>query len=136
MPHGQAQLRHMATDGYFGNVGRKDMAAVLAPFHEDAIMEVIGHDVFFKGKPAIKAHFEEFLEAYDTIAVEILDCTVDESAQRMCTRFQIDLTSPNGDVHTMRNLNHFQLAENGQIHYVRIYMSDAPRGGFEDGNTA
>lgn len=136
MAHSKATLFDMATDGYFGNVGRKDMPAVLAPFDDDAIMEVIGRGVFFKGKAAIEAHFKEFLEAYDSIAVEIFDCTVDETEQRMCTRFKIDLTSPGGAVHTMVNLNHFQVSSDGLIDYVRIYMSDAPRDGFEDGNSA
>lgn len=136
MPYNRGELLDMATDGYFGNVGRKNVEAVLAPFHSDAVMEVIGRGVCFNGKAAIAAHFQEFLETYSTITVEIFDCTVDEVAQRMCTRFRIDLTTPDGSVHTMHNLNHFQVSPDGLITDVRIYMSDAPRGGFEDGNSA
>lgn len=136
MAYNRQQLFHMATDGYFGNVGRKDLNAVMAPFDVGAVMDVIGHDVVFSGKAAIHAHFEEFLETYTSIQVEILDCTVDEAEQRMCTRFRIDLTPQSGPVHTMFNLNHFQVSPAGLITHVRIYMSDAPRDGFQDGNSA
>lgn len=136
MPYDAKTLSHMATDGYFGNVGRKDIEAVMAPFAQNAVMEIIGKDVLFNGKRAIRAHFEDFLEAYKDIAVEIFDCTVDVEAQRMCTRFQIALTPASGEVHTMRNLNHFQVSPDGEITYVRIFMSDTPRDGFAQGNSA
>lgn len=126
----------MATDGYFGNVGRHDINAVMAPFSEDAVMTAVAQAIHYDGKNAIKAHFTEFLATYPRINVHILHAMADEVTQAAAIHFEIEMENTAGAVQRMRNANHFHFNANGQIAQVHIFMTGTPGDGFTAGNSA
>lgn len=126
----------MATDGYFGSVGRHDIAAVMAPFSEDAVMTAVAQAIHYEGKQAIKAHFTEFLETYPRIDVRILHAMADDVNQAASVHFEIEMENTAGAVQLMRNANHFHFNAKGEIAQVHIFMTGTPGAGFTAGNNA
>lgn len=136
MPLSHDQLITLSTDGYFGNVGKRDIEAVMQAFADTATMTVVGQAIHYPSKAAIRAHFVDFLNTYSRIDVTVLHAMADEQAQRAAVHFEIKLVTNAKPLQTMRNANHFKMNGDGKIEQVHIFMTGTPGDGFSAGNAA
>ncbi|SIN61194.1 SnoaL-like domain-containing protein [Parasphingorhabdus marina DSM 22363] len=129
-------LRKLAVDGYFGRVVARDMDGLMGNISPDATMAIPPLAIAFKGKEAIAAHFQEFLESYAPIDIDDFQTTADPENGTVAVRFHIALTSvADGSRTDMHNCNFFHCDAAGQIEKIVIYMSDLPTEGFAAGAT-
>lgn len=123
---GREELIEFATQTYFGNVDRKDMAATLACFHDEALFCVQTSFTRHAGKAEIARMFEDFFAAYETIVHRDFTCTVDEANGRIAACFTAELTSADGSVTTLHNTNFWRLRpgpDGPKFQEVYVYMS-------------
>ncbi|QLC22658.1 nuclear transport factor 2 family protein [Parasphingopyxis sp. CP4] len=136
MPLTREALINLAVDGYFGNVGRRDIAALLDNLADGVAMAVPSLGIRFRDKQAIADHFVDFLDAYSKVEVDDFAVTADIETQSVAVRFRITLTPSNGDEsREMRNCNFFEIDETGKIADITNYMSGQIEAGFHAGVT-
>ncbi|QLC25599.1 nuclear transport factor 2 family protein [Parasphingopyxis algicola] len=134
MPLSRNALIDLAVDGYFGNVGRRDIAALLGNMAEDVSMQVPSMGIRFADKQAIADHFDDFLDAYSAVSVDDFIVTADIENQSVAVRFRITLTpSDGGEPRVMRNCNFFEIDAAGRIRAITNYMSGQIEAGFHAG---
>ncbi|MEO1168618.1 MAG: nuclear transport factor 2 family protein [Pseudomonadota bacterium] len=127
-------LIDLAVDGYFGNVGRRDITALLGNMAEDVSMQVPSMGIRFADKQAIADHFDDFLGAYSTVTVDNFIVTADVENQSVAVRFRIRLTpSDGGEPRVMWNCNFFEIDPAGRIQAITNYMSGQIEAGFHAG---
>lgn len=119
---GRDALIKLATLDYFGNVDKKDMAATLACFHDEALFCVQTSFTRHSGKPAIKRMFEDFFASYDLIIHRDFVCTVDEANGRIAANFIAELTDADGQKTLLDNTNFWRIRD-GKFQEVYVYMS-------------
>jgi len=124
-----------ATKSYFAKVDAKDMDAVLACFHDEALFCVQTDFTRHAGKAEIRRMFEDFFAAYETIIHRDFVCTVDEANGRISASFVAELHDADGKVTLLHNTNFWRLrpaAHDGhegfdtpKFQEVYVYMSGA-----------
>ena len=124
-----------AVDGYFGRVARRDLEGVLANFTAASVMDVPTLGIGYRGKAAIRAHFEDFLAAYPSVRFAEFRPTADAAGRSVAVRFVVTLTGHDGETISMRNCNFFDLDADGRFDRVTIYTTAAPDAGFGAGAT-
>lgn len=115
-------LIDLAVNRYFANVDRKDMAATLACFHDNASMCVQTSFTRHDGKTEIERMFRDFFDANREIVHKDFTCTVDEKNGRIAASFEAVLTDHDGNVTRLFNTN-FWRVRGDRFHDVHIYMS-------------
>lgn len=125
----QADLVDTAVDGYFGSVARRDTARIASLIAEECVMRIVSAGIEYAGKPAILAHFDDFLGVYEQISFTDVRAMADAEAQQVAVRFTISLEG-DGDPIIMKNCNFFTLNDEGRFVLVEIYMSELPEKGF------
>lgn len=118
------ELITFATQTYFASVDRKDMAATLACFHDEALFTVQTSFTTHAGKAEIERMFVDFFGAWETIVHRDFTCTVDETNGRIAASFIADLTASDGSVTSLTNTNFWRLRD-GRFQEVHVYMSGA-----------
>lgn len=119
----RAQLIDLALQRYFANVDRKDMAAVLDCFHEEALFCVQTAHTRHSGKNEIRRMFEDFFAAWADILHKDFVCTVDEKNGRITASFEAVLTGHDGRKVNFFNTNFWRIRE-GKFQEVYVYFSD------------
>lgn len=119
----RAQLIDLALQRYFANVDRKDMAAVLDCFHEEALFCVQTAYTRHSGKNEIRRMFEDFFAAWADIVHKDFVCTVDEKNGRITASFEAVLTGHDGREVSFFNTNFWRIRE-GKFQEVYVYFSD------------
>lgn len=117
-------LVDLAIGRYFARVDAKDMAGVLACFHDEALLTVQTSFTRHAGKAAIERMFEDFFAAYETIVHKDFTCTVDAVNGRLAASFEAVLTDAAGGVTRLFNTNFWRIRE-GRFQEVYVYMSGA-----------
>lgn len=117
-------LIDLATRRYFAAVDRKDMAATLACFHDEALFTVQTSFTRHAGKPAIQRMFEDFFGGYAGIVHRDFVCTADAAHGRIAASFEAVLTGHDGAVTRLLNTNFWRVRE-GRFQEVYVYMSGA-----------
>ena len=120
----RAAVIELATKRYFGNVDAKDIEAILACFHEEALFCVQTDFTRHSGKAEIRRMFEDFLGAYEKIVHRDFNCTVDEANGRIAASFVAELTDADGSVTLLNNTNFWRIRD-GKFQEVYVYMSGA-----------
>lgn len=116
------QLFHFATQQYFANVDKKNMAAVLDCFHDEAILTVQTAFAVHAGKAVIERMFTDFFAAYDTIVHRDFTATIDETNGRIAASFVAELIDAEGRTTLLENTNFWRL-RGGKFQEVYVYMS-------------
>ncbi len=113
----------MIEEKYFANVRRKDLAATLACFCEDAVFTIQSAFSIHRGRDTgIKRMFENLFHNYATIVHSNFSHVVDVDQERCAARFDVELTAADGRKTNLSNCNvHF--FENGKFKRVYVYMS-------------
>lgn len=117
-------LIDLALNRYFASVDAKDMAAVLACFHETAHLTVQTSFTRHAGKAEIRRMFEDFFASYETIVHKDFTCTVDAAHGRISASFEAVLTAADGSVTRLFNTNFWRVRD-GKFQDVAVYMSGA-----------
>ncbi len=117
-------LTDLCLQRYFARVDAKDLDAVLACFHDEALFTVQTSFTRHAGKPAIERMFREFFGAYETIVHRDFVCTVDPANGRLAASFEADLTAADGQVTRLSNTNFWRVRD-GLFQEVYVYMSGA-----------
>jgi len=120
----RAGLIDLAVHRYFAAVDRKDIAAALACFHDEALFTVQTSFTRHAGKAAIRRMFEDFMGAYATIVHRDFTCTVDAANGRIMASFEALLTGDDGQVTSLHNTNFWRVRD-GRFQEVYVYMSGA-----------
>ncbi len=124
-PHlDRAALIDLATMRYFASVDRKDMAAALDCFHDEALFCVQTEFTRHAGKAAIQRMFEGFFGSYASIVHKDFVCTVDEKNGRITASFEAVLTADDGSVTQLFNTNFWRIRD-GKFQEVYVYFSGA-----------
>ncbi len=122
-PHlDRAALINLATIRYFGSVDRKDMAATLDCFHDEALLCVQTEFTRHAGKAAIGRMFEGFFAAYTTIVHKDFTCSVDDKNGRITASFEAVLTAEDGSITRLFNTNFWRIRD-GKFQEVYVYFS-------------
>lgn len=121
---GRDALIDLAIQKYFASVDRKDLAATLDCFHEEALFTVQTEFTRHAGKAAIARMFTDFFGAWDTIVHKDFTCTVDEKNGRIAASFEAVLTDAKGDVVRFFNTNFWRIRD-GKFQEVYVYFSGA-----------
>lgn len=121
---GRDELIEFATQSYFASVDRKDMAATLACFQDEALFTVQTSFTTHAGKSAIERMFADFFGAWAKIVHRDFTCTVDDANGRIAASFVAELTAADGSVTTLNNTNFWRLRD-GKFQEVHVYMSGA-----------
>ena len=116
------ELIDLAINKYFANVDKKELAAVLECFHDNAIITIQTAFASHVGIENIKRMFIDFMGAYDTIIHRDFTCTVDEANGRITASFIAELTTADGDKTVLENTNFWRVRGN-KFQEVYIYMS-------------
>ena len=117
------QLIDLAIQRYFANVDNKDMEAVLACFHDEALFCVQTAFTRHAAKAQLRRMFEDFFGAWETIVHKDFVCTVDEKNGRISASFEAVLTGHDGRIVTFFNTNFWRIRE-GRFQEVYVYFSD------------
>ena len=120
----RAELIDLATQKYFGNVDAKNLDAVLACFHDEALFTVQTAHTVHAGKTEIRRMFEDFFAAYEVIVHKDFTCTVDEKNGRITAVFNVVLTDADGNETLMQNTNFWRI-RGEKFQEVYVYMSGA-----------
>ncbi|MEO1901208.1 MAG: nuclear transport factor 2 family protein [Alcanivorax sp.] len=116
------QLIDMATQSYFANVDKKDMDAVLANFHDDAVFTIPTDPIVHEGKAGIRAMFENLFSGFEEVWHGDFECTADEESQSVSARFNVYLKTADGTEVRLSNCN-FWYVEDGKFSRVFVFMS-------------
>ncbi len=114
----------IVTKRYFDGVDNKNMTQVLNCFAPNAILHEATSDTTHNGRDAIRAMFEDFFGAYETIVHRDFTCTVDEANGRIAASFTAELTDADGAVTLLNNTNFWRVRA-GKFQEVYVYMSGA-----------
>lgn len=118
------QLITLATKTYFGNVDKKNLAATLDCFHEEALFTIQTAFTVHAGKGAIQKMFETFFDSYETIIHRDFVCTVDAGNGRIAANFIAELVDKEGQTTLLNNTNFWRIRED-KFQEVYVYMSGA-----------
>ena len=121
---GRDDLIELATQKYFGNVDKKNMDAVMACFHPQALFTVQTDRTTHAGTDEIQRMFQSFFDGYRSIVHKDFTCTVDEENGRICAVFIAEVTDHEGVVTRMENTN-FWRVRGDKFQEVYVYMSGA-----------
>ena len=115
-------LIKLAIEDYFARVDAKEMDAVLACFHDEALFTVQTSFTRHAGKAEIRRMFEDFFGAYATIVHQGFTCTVDAANGRIAASFEAVLTDAAGQVTRLFNTNFWRVRD-GRFQEVYVYFS-------------
>jgi ketosteroid isomerase-like protein len=115
-------LVDLAINKYFARVDAKDIEAVLACFHDEALFCVQTSFTRHAGKPAIARMFTDFFAANAAIVHKDFTCTVDAAHGRIAASFEAVLTAADGAETRLRNTNFWRVRD-GRFQDVHVYMS-------------
>jgi len=108
---------------YFANVDKKNLAATLACFCEDAVFTIQSSFTVHKVRDTgIKMMFESFFENFKTGVHKDFVHIVDPEHDRCAVQFNVELVAPDGKVTHLSNAN-IHYFENGKFKRVYVYMS-------------
>ena len=120
----RAGLIDLALHRYFAAVDRKDLAATLACFHDEALFTVQTSFTTHAGKSALARMFTDFFAAWETIVHRDFVVTVDEAHGRIAASFEAVLTAADGAVTRLSNTNFWRVRDD-RFQEVHVYMSGA-----------
>ena len=120
----RAGLIDLALQRYFARVDAKDLEAVLACFHDEALFTVQTSFTCYAGKPAIARMFRDFFASYRTIVHRDFVCTADPANGRIAASFEAELATADGQVIRLSNTNFWRIRD-GLFQEVYVYMSGA-----------
>ncbi|WP_448586745.1 nuclear transport factor 2 family protein [Thermaurantiacus sp.] len=120
----RAGLIDLALHRYFAAVDRKDLAATLACFHDEALFTVQTSFTTHAGKAALARMFTDFFAAWETIVHRDFVVTVDEAHGRIAASFEAVLTAADGAVTRLANTNFWRVRDD-RFQEVYVYMSGA-----------
>lgn len=113
----------MVENKYFAMVDRKDLAATLDCFCEDAVFTIQSAFTTHEGRDTgIRRMFETFFDSYATIIHKEFTHVVDVMNERCSCQFNVELIAPDGTPTYLSNCNFFYY-ENGKFKRVYVYMS-------------
>lgn len=118
----RAQLIELAEQQYFANVDKKNMAGVLACFHDDVAFTIQTDNLTHPGVAGVQKMFENLFANFDEIWHGDFELAADERAQTVCARFNVYLKDPQGNETRLRNCN-FWYVEEGRFKRVFVFMS-------------
>lgn len=120
----RAGLVDLAIHRYFAAVDRKDLAATLACFHDEALFTIQTSFTTHAGKAAIERMFVDFFGAWETIVHKDFVTTVDAAHGRIAASFEAVLTAADGSVTRLFNTNFWRI-RGERFQEVHVYMSGA-----------
>ena len=113
----------MVEEKYFASVRRRDVAATLDCFTEDAVFTIQSAFTTHAGRDTgIRRMFETFFRNYPSVTHQDFRHVVDVEHECCATQFNAALVSADGTKSNMSNCNFFFL-ENGKFKRVFVYMS-------------
>ncbi|KRW60975.1 nuclear transport factor 2 family protein [Pseudomonas sp. TTU2014-080ASC] len=118
----RAQLIELAEQKYFANVDNKNMAGVLACFHDDVAFTIQTDNLTHPGVAGVEKMFDNLFSNYDEIWHGDFETAADEETQTVCARFNVYLKDPQGNETRLRNCN-FWYVEDGRFKRVFVFMS-------------
>lgn len=118
------QLVDLAIHRYFASVDRKDLDAVLACFHENAMLTVQTAYTAHVGHAGLRRMFTDFFAAFKTIVHRDFTCTVDEKNGRIAACFVAELVDHDGRRTLLENTNFWRIRAD-RFQEVYVYMSGA-----------
>ena len=122
-PKAQRFYIDMIEQKYFANVDRKNLAATLACFCEDAVFTIQSAFTVHKGRDTgIKKMFENLFQNYKVIVHKDFVHVVDVQQERCAAQFNVELVAPDGKKTNLSNCN-VHYFENGKFKRVYVYMS-------------
>ncbi len=108
---------------YFANVRRRDLAATLDCFCEDAVFTIQSAFTVHSGRDTgIRRMFETFFRNYPSVVHRDFRHVMDVEHECCATQFNAELVAVDGIKTHMSNCNFFYL-ENGKFKRVYVYMS-------------
>ena len=114
----------MVVNKYFGNVDRKNMAAVLDTFNPGAVFSIQSAFTTHEGRDTgIRQMFRNLFDNYRTIVHKDFVHVVDVERNACAAQFNVELTDPAGNLTKMSNCNFFYLDDAGKFKRVFVYMS-------------
>lgn len=117
-------LIDLAVTRYFASVDRKDHAATLDCFNDEALFCVQTAFTRHAGKAAIGRMFTDLFATWETLVHKDFTCTVDEKNGRIAASFEAELTAPDGQVTRFFNTNFWRVRD-GRFQEVYVYFSGA-----------
>jgi ketosteroid isomerase-like protein len=117
-------LIDLALNRYFAAVDRKDLAATLACFHDEALFTVQTSFTRHAGKAELERMFTDFFASFATIVHKDFVTTVDVAHGRIAASFEAVLTAADGAVTRLANTN-FWRVRGDRFQDVHVYMSGA-----------
>jgi ketosteroid isomerase-like protein len=114
-----------APAAYFEAVDRKDMAATLAFFRDDATFTVQTAGLTFAGKDGIEGMFTTFFADYEVIRHGVTNLVVDEAAARAATEQTCPHVRADGTPETVVTCNVFEFASDGRFSRVIVWIDGA-----------
>lgn len=116
------QLIDLAVHRYFGSVDRKDLAATLDCFHDNAMLTVQTAFTVHAGKEALARMFRDFFDNYARIVHRDFTCTVDPGNGRIAASFIAELEDRDGAITLLHNTNFWRIRDD-RFQEVYVYMS-------------
>jgi hypothetical protein len=114
----------MVVNKYFGNVDRKNMAAVLDTFNPGAVFTIQSAFTTHEGRDTgIRQMFRNLFDNYKIIVHKDFVHVVDVERNACAAQFNVELTDPAGNLTKMSNCNFFYLDDAGKFKRVFVYMS-------------
>lgn len=120
----RAGLIDLALTRYFARVDAKDMDAVLACFHEEALLTVQTSFTVHAGKAALARMFADLFSSWAVIVHKDFTITADEKHGRIAASFEAVLTGHDGSTVRLFNTNFWRVRED-RFQEVHVYMSGA-----------
>jgi ketosteroid isomerase-like protein len=111
-----------APAAYFEAVDRKDMAATLAFFRDDATFTVQTAGLTFTGKDEIEGMFTTFFADYEVIRHGVTNLVVDEAAAKAATEQTCPHVRADGTPETVVTCNVFEFAPDGHFRRVIVWI--------------
>jgi len=113
----------MVEEKYFASVRRRDVAATLDCFTEDAVFTIQSAFTTHAGRDTgIRRMFETFFRNYPSVIHRDFTHVVDVEHECCATQFNAELVAAVGTKLNMSNCNHF-FFEDGKFKRVFVYMS-------------
>lgn len=110
---------------YFEAVDRKDVAATLDFFADDATFTVQSAHVTFAGRDEIRGMFETFFSDYATIRHHIANLVVDERRGKASTEQDCPHVRADGSPERVYTCNFFDVGEDGRFRRVIVWIDGA-----------
>ena len=117
-------LHDLAIQRYFARVDAKDLDAVLACFHDQALLTTQTSFTTHAGRPAIRRMFEDLFATWETLVHKDFTITIDETNGRIAAAFEAVLTDAQGRTTQLFNTNFWRVRD-GLFQEVHVYMSGA-----------